>query len=95
MYRLSSASNPLLCEPSRNMSSFYLPGNFCLAALPRFSMAAAPFGHLSPEGTVIFLNGFHFVSGNVSQEISANNYCSTVMSKDRINRDRDMDILSK
>jgi hypothetical protein len=37
--------------------------------------ASHPFGVLGPEGTVIFLNGFHFLSGNVSAEISADHYC--------------------
>jgi hypothetical protein len=36
-----------------------------------FTNASRPFGNLGPEGTVIFLNGFHFLSGNASAEISA------------------------
>jgi Protein of unknown function (DUF1264) len=49
-----------------------------LAAFLRLSLSALPFGHLGPDGTVFFLNGFHFVSGNTSQEISANHYCSII-----------------
>lgn len=37
--------------------------------------ATLPFGHYGPEGTVLFLNGFHFVSGHTDWEISANHYC--------------------
>jgi hypothetical protein len=40
-----------------------------------FTNASRPFGNLGPEGTVIFLNGFHFLSGNASAEISADHYC--------------------
>jgi hypothetical protein len=40
-----------------------------------FTNASRPFGNLGPEGTVIFFNGFHFLSGNASAEISADHYC--------------------
>lgn len=36
---------------------------------------ALPFGHYGAEGTVLFLNGFHFVSGHTDWEISANHHC--------------------
>lgn len=39
------------------------------------SSATLPFGHYGAEGTVLFLNGFHFVSGHTDWEISANHYC--------------------
>ena len=47
-----------------------------LAALLLLTSATLPFGHLGSERVVLFLNGFHFVSGNTSQEISANHHCS-------------------
>ncbi|KAF3071088.1 putative embryo-specific protein [Daldinia childiae] len=46
-----------------------------LALLPLGMSASLPFGHYGPEGTVLFLNGFHFVSGHSDWEISANHYC--------------------
>ncbi|KAI0121479.1 DUF1264-domain-containing protein [Hypoxylon sp. NC0597] len=46
-----------------------------LAFLPVGLSATLPFGHYGPEGTVLFLNGFHFVSGHSDWEISANHYC--------------------
>lgn len=46
-----------------------------LALLPQSLSASLPFGHYGPEGTVLFLNGFHFVSGHSDWEISANHYC--------------------
>ncbi|KAJ2976405.1 hypothetical protein NUW58_g2831 [Xylaria curta] len=39
------------------------------------SLATLPFGHYGPEGAVLYLNGFHFVSGHTDQEISANHWC--------------------
>ncbi|KAI0542489.1 DUF1264-domain-containing protein [Xylaria digitata] len=42
------------------------------------SLATLPFGHYGPEGTVLFLNGFHFVSGHSDQEISANHFCTII-----------------
>ena len=36
------------------------------------AMGTLPFGHYGAEGTVLFLNGFHFVSGHSDWEISAN-----------------------
>jgi hypothetical protein len=57
-----------------------------LAVLPLiFGVVSAdlPFGHYGPEGTVLFLNGFHFVSGHSSWEISANHYC-VIMSSDML-----------
>lgn len=52
-----------------------------LALFSHLATAALPFGHIGPEGTVLFLNGFHFLSGNASAEISANHYC-TILSDD-------------
>ncbi|KAI2783075.1 DUF1264-domain-containing protein [Daldinia loculata] len=46
-----------------------------LAFLPLGMSASLPFGHYGPGGTVLFLNGFHFVSGHSDWEISANHYC--------------------
>ena len=46
--------------------------------LPSPTSAALPFGHLGPENTVLFLNGFHFLSGDTSAEISANHWCAIV-----------------
>lgn len=46
-----------------------------LAFLPQSLSASLPFGHYGAEGTVLFLNGFHFVSGHSDWEISANHYC--------------------
>ena len=46
-----------------------------LALLAQPLLAAPPFGHYGPEGAVLFLNGFHFVSGHSDWEISANHYC--------------------
>lgn len=57
------------------------PNLYILGLLVQFSLAALPFGNLGPEGTVLFLNGFHFLSGNSSAEISANHYC-TILSDD-------------
>jgi len=45
------------------------------------SEASIPFGNLGPNEMVVFLNGFHFLSGNGSAEISANHYC-TILSDD-------------
>jgi hypothetical protein len=57
--------------------------SFALAAFvsvvfPRNALATLPFGHYGPEGTVLFLNGFHFVSGHPDWEISANHYCTII-----------------
>ncbi|KJZ69476.1 hypothetical protein HIM_11138 [Hirsutella minnesotensis 3608] len=41
-------------------------------------LANRSFGHYGPDGTVLFLNGFHFVSGRTSWRISANHYCVIV-----------------
>ncbi|KAI0418184.1 DUF1264-domain-containing protein [Xylaria grammica] len=49
-----------------------------LAALAASSLAALPFGHYGPEGAVLFLNGFHFVSGHPDWEISANHFCTII-----------------
>ncbi|KAI8630533.1 DUF1264-domain-containing protein [Xylariaceae sp. FL1651] len=46
-----------------------------LALFPIGLLATRPFGLSGPEGTVLFLNGFHFVSGHSNWEISANHYC--------------------
>lgn len=46
-----------------------------IAFLPLGMSASLPFGHYGPEGAVLFLNGFHFVSGHSDWEISANHYC--------------------
>ncbi|OTB05342.1 hypothetical protein M426DRAFT_57102 [Hypoxylon sp. CI-4A] len=46
-----------------------------LTFLPLGLSASPPFGHYGPEGAVLFLNGFHFVSGHSDWEISANHYC--------------------
>ncbi|KAI0104279.1 DUF1264-domain-containing protein [Nemania sp. FL0031] len=42
------------------------------------ALATLPFGHYGPEGAVLFLNGFHFVSGHTDWEISANHYCTII-----------------
>ncbi|KAI0906317.1 hypothetical protein F4823DRAFT_627160 [Ustulina deusta] len=39
------------------------------------ALATLPFGLAGPQGTVLFLNGFHFVSGHTDYEVSANHYC--------------------
>jgi hypothetical protein len=49
-----------------------------LLFLTRTILAALPFGHYGPEGTVLYLNGFHFVSGHTDWEISANHFCTIV-----------------
>ena len=41
---------------------------YLLTALSPLSHAALPFGLLGSEGLVLFLNGFHFLSGNSSAE---------------------------
>lgn len=46
-----------------------------LFLLSSSTSATLPFGHYGPEGAVLFLNGFHFVSGHTDWEISANHYC--------------------
>ncbi|KAJ9157320.1 DUF1264-domain-containing protein [Pleurostoma richardsiae] len=46
-----------------------------LASLFSVALATLPFGKYGPDGTVLFLNGFHFVSGHSDWEISANHYC--------------------
>ncbi|KAI1800191.1 DUF1264-domain-containing protein [Daldinia bambusicola] len=46
-----------------------------LAFLPLGMSTPRPFGHYGPEGAVLFLNGFHFVSGHSDWELSANHYC--------------------
>ncbi|KAI1461050.1 DUF1264-domain-containing protein [Annulohypoxylon moriforme] len=52
-----------------------------LALLPLSVSATLPFGLYGPEGTVLFLNGFHFVSGHSDWEISANHYCVIISSE--------------
>lgn len=49
-----------------------------LATLPFSTSAQIPFGHVSPENAVLFLNGFHFISGNTGAELSANHHCSII-----------------
>ncbi|KAI1738644.1 hypothetical protein F4680DRAFT_424531 [Xylaria scruposa] len=46
-----------------------------MTLLPTSTLAALPFGLAGPQGTVLFLNGFHFVSGHTDYEVSANHYC--------------------
>ncbi|KAI0967539.1 hypothetical protein F4678DRAFT_246181 [Xylaria arbuscula] len=46
-----------------------------VALFPTGILASLPFGLAGPEGTVLFLNGFHFVSGHTDYEVSANHYC--------------------
>jgi hypothetical protein len=47
------------------------------------SHAALPFGNAGPIGAVLFLNGFHFLSGNSSAKVSADHPC-TILSDDFI-----------
>jgi hypothetical protein len=54
---------------------------FSFGFLPNLSQATIPFGHLGPEGGVIFLNGFHFLANQPSALISADHYC-TIISND-------------
>ncbi|KAH8751705.1 hypothetical protein F5883DRAFT_434007 [Diaporthe sp. PMI_573] len=49
-----------------------------LLIYPLGILGALPFGHYGPEGAVLFLNGFHFVSGHTDWEVSANHYCVIV-----------------
>ncbi|KAI0197807.1 hypothetical protein F4808DRAFT_452319 [Astrocystis sublimbata] len=59
-------------------SKFSLPalaGLVTMALLPTSTLATLPFGLAGPQGTVLFLNGFHFVSGHNDYEVSANHYC--------------------
>ncbi|KAI1148175.1 DUF1264-domain-containing protein [Nemania diffusa] len=51
---------------------------FVSVVFPRGALATLPFGHYGPEGTVLFLNGFHFVAGHTDWEISANHYCTII-----------------
>ncbi|KAI0438632.1 hypothetical protein F4803DRAFT_87170 [Xylaria telfairii] len=46
-----------------------------MALFPANIFASLPFGLAGPQGTVLFLNGFHFVSGHTDYEVSANHYC--------------------
>ncbi|KAI1299500.1 hypothetical protein F5Y03DRAFT_251021 [Xylaria venustula] len=46
-----------------------------VVVFPTSIVASLPFGLAGPEGTVLFLNGFHFVSGHTDYEVSANHYC--------------------
>ncbi|KAI1747099.1 hypothetical protein F4782DRAFT_451192 [Xylaria castorea] len=46
-----------------------------MTLFPASILAALPFGLAGPQGTVLFLNGFHFVSGHTDYEVSANHYC--------------------
>ena len=46
-------------------------------------LATLPFGSAVGDGTVLYLNGFHFVSGNSSEEVSADHYC-TLMSAEML-----------
>lgn len=50
-------------------------GLLILSAIVAAATASLPFGHYGAEGTVLFLNGFHFVSGHTDWEITANHYC--------------------
>ncbi|KAG9229828.1 hypothetical protein BJ875DRAFT_473910 [Amylocarpus encephaloides] len=47
-----------------------------ITTLTSLTAAVLPFGHLGPENTAIFLNGFHFLSGDTTAEISANHWCA-------------------
>lgn len=63
-----SLSLSLYLSPTATMisSMFSLPalaGLMTLALFPAGILASLPFGLAGPEGTVLFLNGFHFVSG--------------------------------
>ncbi|KAJ8132136.1 hypothetical protein O1611_g1484 [Lasiodiplodia mahajangana] len=51
---------------------------FASILFSRNALATLPFGHYGPDGTVLFLNGFHFVSGHTDWEISANHYCTII-----------------
>ncbi|KAI5925076.1 DUF1264-domain-containing protein [Camillea tinctor] len=62
---------------------FSFKSTLCAAAATALAfapqvLATRPFGHYGPEGAVLFLNGFHFVSGHSDQEVSANHYCVIV-----------------
>jgi len=58
--------------------SCFLSVLYSIIALPLSTKATIPFGHLGPEGTVLFLNGFHFLSDNTHAEISADHYCAII-----------------
>ncbi|KAI1273884.1 DUF1264-domain-containing protein [Xylaria sp. FL0933] len=54
---------------------FFLALTGLISLFPTSILATLPFGLAGPEGTVLFLNGFHFVSGHSDYEVSANHYC--------------------
>jgi hypothetical protein len=60
------------------LSSYLTSALVALSTLASFSKGALPFGHLGPENTVLFLNGFHFLSGDTGAEISANHWCAII-----------------
>ncbi|KAI0450057.1 hypothetical protein F5B21DRAFT_517718 [Xylaria acuta] len=58
--------------------SFSLALAGLMTLFPASIFATLPFGLAGPQGTVLFLNGFHFVSGpfeDTDYEVSANHYC--------------------
>lgn len=62
----------------KHFSISFLHFTFQLALQPYSTLAQTPFGHVSPENAVLFLNGFHFISGNTGAELSANYHCSII-----------------
>lgn len=67
--------NPNFQYPATTMVALF-QHVFSATMMASVAKAVLPFGHLGPEGTVLYLNGFHFLSGNSSAEISANHYCA-------------------
>jgi len=52
---------------------------FCwITILPFLTRATIPFGHLGLENIGLFLNEFHFLSGNNHADISANHWCAII-----------------
>ncbi|KAI0509498.1 hypothetical protein F5B22DRAFT_323728 [Xylaria bambusicola] len=60
---------------SYKLSFSVLAGLMAITLFPANILASLPFGLAGPEGAVLFLNGFHFVSGHNDYEVSANHYC--------------------
>jgi hypothetical protein len=46
-----------------------------IGSLSHLWQAALPFSNADLIGAVLFFNGFHFLSGNSSAEVSADHYC--------------------
>jgi hypothetical protein len=53
-------------------------GIFPLLSFVALAASPLPFGQVGPNNAVLFFNGFHFVSGEMSHQMQANHHCAII-----------------